>query len=73
MGIGRRLGRLLEHIQVSDEAVGRLEWTVSVDSTVNRAHQHAAGASKRGTQTWTNWKIQFARRRARPSVGPEAS
>ncbi|WP_374228279.1 IS5 family transposase [Streptacidiphilus sp. ASG 303] len=43
--------RLLEHVQVRDDAVGRVEWTVSVDSTVNRAHQHAAGARKKGTQS----------------------
>lgn len=40
--------RLLEHDQVRDDAVGRVEWTVSVDSTINRAHQHAVGARKRG-------------------------
>lgn len=40
--------KLLEHVQVRDDAVGTVEWTVSVDSTVNRAHQHAAGARKRG-------------------------
>ncbi|MFE3579284.1 IS5 family transposase [Streptomyces vinaceus] len=39
---------LLEHVQVRDDAVSRVEWTVAVDSTVNRAHQHAAGARKRG-------------------------
>ncbi|GAA2233634.1 hypothetical protein GCM10010104_30190 [Streptomyces indiaensis] len=38
---------LLEHLQVCDDAVGRVEWTVSVDSTLNRAHQHSAGARKR--------------------------
>lgn len=27
-----------------------INWTVSVDSTVCRAHQHAAGARKRGRQ-----------------------
>jgi hypothetical protein len=64
--------KLLEHVQVRDDAVGRVEWTVAVDSTVNRAHQHAAGARKRGPQTGTNWKIRAARRRARPSAGPEA-
>ncbi|MER6727434.1 MULTISPECIES: IS5 family transposase [Streptomyces] len=42
--------KLLEHVQVRDDAVGRLEWTVAVDSTGNRAHQHAAGARKRGTR-----------------------
>ncbi|MFI9815980.1 hypothetical protein [Saccharothrix variisporea] len=39
---------MLEHVQVRDDAVGAVEWTVSVDSTVVRAHQHAAGAAKRG-------------------------
>ncbi|WP_425544525.1 IS5 family transposase, partial [Actinomadura kijaniata] len=41
--------RLLTHIQVHDDAVGRIDWRVSVDSTIVRAHQHAAGARKRGT------------------------
>ncbi|MEU6192563.1 IS5 family transposase [Streptomyces sp. NPDC047061] len=35
--------RLLEHIQARDDSVGAVEWTVSVDSTINRSHQHAAG------------------------------
>ena len=39
--------RLLAHAQTKSEAVGELEWLVSVDSTVARAHQHAAGARKR--------------------------
>ncbi|MFE9132599.1 IS5 family transposase [Streptomyces sp. NPDC007355] len=38
--------KLLEHVQVRDDAMGRVEWTVAVDSTINRAHQHAAGARK---------------------------
>lgn len=45
---GGTWARLLEHAQVRDDAVGRLEWMVSVDSSVNRAHQHAAGARKKG-------------------------
>ncbi|MFI2619548.1 IS5 family transposase [Streptomyces sp. NPDC018584] len=40
--------RLLEDVQVRDDAVGRVEWTVSVDSTINRARQHAVGARKKG-------------------------
>jgi transposase len=31
-----------------------IDWTVSVDSTVVRAHQHAAGARKRGRPAPTN-------------------
>jgi hypothetical protein len=42
------MGQLLEHVQVHDGSVGRVEWTVAVDSTINGAHQHAAGAHKRG-------------------------
>ncbi|MEU4356220.1 IS5 family transposase [Streptomyces virginiae] len=56
--------RLLEHVQVRDDTEGRVEWTVAVDSTINRAHQHAAGARKRGLQRGTNWKIRAAHRRA---------
>jgi transposase len=36
--------RLLEHVQTKADAVGEVEWVVSVDSSVVRAHQHAAGA-----------------------------
>ncbi|MFF9131462.1 IS5 family transposase [Streptomyces sp. NPDC014776] len=38
--------RLLEQVQIRDDSVGAVEWTVSVDSTITRAHQHAAGARK---------------------------
>ncbi len=58
--------------RVRDDSVGQVEWTVAVDSTINRAHQHAAGARKKGPQTGTNWKIRAALRRARPSAGPAA-
>jgi transposase len=36
--------RLLADAQTKSDAVGDLEWEVSVDDTVVRAHQHAAGA-----------------------------
>ncbi|GAA1042254.1 hypothetical protein GCM10009566_43090 [Streptomyces murinus] len=45
---------LLEQVQVRDDSVGTVEWTVSVDSTINRAHQHAAGARKKGRRRGTN-------------------
>jgi transposase len=38
--------RLLAHAQTKSDAVGEVEWEVSVDSTVARAHQHAAGARR---------------------------
>jgi transposase len=44
----RTRASLLQHVQAREDAVGAVQWTVSVDSTINRAHQHAAGARKRG-------------------------
>lgn len=40
--------RLLTALQALANASGCLVWDVSVDSTTARAHQHAAGARKRG-------------------------
>ncbi|WP_441349271.1 IS5 family transposase [Streptomyces sp. SID69] len=36
--------RLLQAVQAEADAVGDIDWAVSVDSTIVRAHQHAAGA-----------------------------
>lgn len=40
--------RILTALQALADAAGRITWDVSVDSTSARAHQHAAGARKRG-------------------------
>ncbi len=40
--------RILTQLQAQADAEGLITWDVSVDSTVARAHQHAAGARKRG-------------------------
>lgn len=48
--------------QADDE--GDLDWVVAVDSTVVRAHQHAAGARQKGP-----WP---ASRTTMPSDGPAA-
>ena len=40
--------RILTGLQARADAAGLITWDVSVDSTVARAHQHAAGARKRG-------------------------
>ncbi|MEU9713452.1 IS5 family transposase [Streptomyces sp. NPDC047967] len=37
---------LLSRVQAAEDAEGRIDWDVSVDSTAVRAHQHAAGARK---------------------------
>ena len=39
--------RLLARAQTKSDAVCEVEWEISVDSTVARAHQHAAGARRR--------------------------
>jgi transposase len=39
---------ILSALQARADAAGLITWDVSVDSTVARAHQHAAGARKRG-------------------------
>jgi transposase len=40
--------RLLAYVQTKSDAVGEIAWEVSIDSSVVRAHQHAAGAPKKG-------------------------
>ncbi|WP_167738963.1 IS5 family transposase [Streptomyces griseoruber] len=42
--------RILEQLQAEADAKGLITWDVSVDSTIARAHQHAAGARKRDLQ-----------------------
>ena len=42
--------RLLAHAQTKSDAVGQMVCEVSLDSTVARAHQHAAGARRRPSQ-----------------------
>jgi transposase len=42
--------RLLAHAQTKSDAVGEVEWAVSLDSPIVRAHQHAAGARKQPAQ-----------------------
>lgn len=36
--------RLLQQVQAAADEAGEIDWDVSVDSTIVRAHQHAAGA-----------------------------
>lgn len=55
--------RLLRHVQQHSDAVGEIVWEVSVDSTVIRAHQHAAGGKGGGP----------ARRSAAPAAGSRPS
>ncbi len=45
--------RIFERLQTDADAKGLITWDLSVDSTVCRAHQHAAGARKKGTSRRT--------------------
>lgn len=49
LGQGRNLGRILTELQGEAHAADELEWVVSLDSTIARAHQHAAGARRNHT------------------------
>ena len=40
--------RVVSRLQARADAAGLITWDVSVDSAIARAHQHAAGARKRG-------------------------
>jgi transposase len=40
--------RILAALQARADTAGLIGWTVSVDSTISRAHQHAAGARRHG-------------------------
>lgn len=42
--------RILTELQAQADAAGDIDWLVSVDFTTVRAHQHAAGARKKGLQ-----------------------
>ncbi|MEU2835108.1 IS5 family transposase [Streptomyces lavendulae] len=41
--------RIFGQLQTDADAKGLITWDLSVDSTICRAHQHAAGARKKGT------------------------
>jgi hypothetical protein len=43
---GWHLAAAVTAVQAHADATGELEWLVAVDSTIVRAHQHAAGARR---------------------------
>ncbi|MDH6538509.1 hypothetical protein M2167_001019 [Streptomyces sp. SPB4] len=64
----RQFERILHAAQANADAAGDIEWVVPVDSSIVRAHQHAAGAQKRGLHSpapgrpsgWLTSKIHLA-------------
>lgn len=59
--------RFLKELQVKADTDGIIEWEVSVDSTVCRAHQHAAGARKKGLPIRAG-RVRTARRQSRTTT-----
>ncbi len=55
LAAGRHLGQDLGRAAGPADAAGLITWDVSVDSTIARAHQHAAGARKRGPAGRAAW------------------
>ncbi len=65
--------RILADLQRRADAGGRLDWSLHfVDSTVVRAHQHAAGA-KGGTRTPRRWGAAAAATARRSTSGASAA
>jgi hypothetical protein len=64
--------RILTRLQAQADARGLITWDVSVDSTVARAHQHAAGARKGGTGNAKNRAGSTASRPTTPWDAPGA-
>jgi transposase len=65
--------RVLTALQALADAQGQITWDVSVDSTTARAHQHAAGARKRGickpNRPAGSWWSRLTTRWAAPAAG----
>jgi hypothetical protein len=65
----RHLAADPHRLQAQADAKGVITWDVSVDTTVVRAHQHAAGARKGGTG---NAKHRAESTTSRPTMGSGA-
>ncbi|CAM5612293.1 transposase [Streptomyces griseorubiginosus] len=57
--------RALQQIQAGADAVGDIDWLVQIDSTIVRAHQHAAATGRKGGT------IGRTNRTITPLAGPE--
>jgi transposase len=62
--------RILTALQAQADVKGLITWQVSVDSTVARAHQHAAGARNGGTANANNQAESTASPLTTPSGAP---
>ncbi|WP_244942937.1 transposase [Streptomyces inhibens] len=64
--------RIVTQLQSEADEMGLITWDVNVDSTVCRAHQHAAGAAKRGISGRNRPAGSPSSRPTTGSVGPGA-
>lgn len=64
--------RIVRQLQADADTHELITWDVSVDATIARAHQHAAGARKRGTCSGSHPAVSTSSPRITASVGPEA-
>jgi len=62
--------RILDQVIVKDDSVGTVEWAFSIDSTSVRAHQHSAGARKKGAAPPSG--LRNSPSTEKPSDGPVA-
>ncbi|MFH9404251.1 hypothetical protein ACH4JS_31480 [Streptomyces sp. NPDC017638] len=66
--------RASQQIQVRADAAGDIDWLVRIDSTIVRAHQHAAATGRKGVGTGgTNRTITPSADPEAPQVGTEAA
>ena len=64
--------RILTGLQAIADAAGLITWDVGVDSTIARAHQHAAGARKKRGFAGRTTRRGCRDRASRPRPGPLA-
>jgi transposase len=64
--------RIVTDLQARADAEGLITWDVSIDSTIARAHQHAAGAAKRGICRPSRPAGCSPSQRTMPSAAPAA-
>lgn len=50
--------RLLQQLLAQADAEGRVDWSVSVDATINRAHQHATNTTRPEQDTGGTIELQ---------------
>ncbi|MFE6856935.1 transposase [Streptomyces sp. NPDC057674] len=65
--------RIVTQLRAEADAKGLITWDVNVDSTVCRAHQHAAGAVERGISRRSRLVACSSSSSTTGSAGPEAA